>query len=49
MPPEDIPEDREISYPCDLCGGSVTKTDDAWECDTCDFKVTARICRQEKV
>lgn len=34
--PEDIPEDREESYPCD-CGGTITldKNQDVWECCSC--------------
>lgn len=38
--PEDIPEDRCPSYPCD-CGGNITqnlKTGD-WECDQCNFSM----------
>ncbi len=37
--PEDIPEDREESYPCQ-CGGNITlnRTKDAWVCDKCDFE-----------
>ena len=36
--PEDIPEDREESFPCE-CGGSITKDEDNvfWQCDNCDF------------
>lgn len=34
---DDMPEDREEAYPCD-CGGTITKLDDAWVCDSCDFK-----------
>lgn len=37
MPFEDIPEDREISVPCE-CGGNITETDDVWSCDNCDFQ-----------
>ncbi len=37
MPPEDIPEDREESYPCD-CGGRVAvNVFGVWTCDKCDF------------
>ena len=32
---EDIPEDREESYPCE-CDGVITKRKDGkWECDKC--------------
>lgn len=32
---DDIPEDCELSYPCD-CGGSITKNEDnTWECSSC--------------
>lgn len=36
--PEDIPEDREQSFPCD-CGGSITLQPNQqwWECDECNF------------
>jgi len=36
MAHDDIPEDEEVSYPCD-CGGSITENRDtgAWACDTC--------------
>ena len=37
MPPEDIPEDREVSIPCE-CGGDITKIGDFWECSGCEFK-----------
>ncbi len=40
MPPEDIPEDREESYPCDECGGDITKNSlGEWECSDCDVKI----------
>ena len=34
--PEEIPEDKKESYPCD-CGGNITLDDaqDCWECDGC--------------
>lgn len=38
MPPEDIPEDREEAYPCDMCQhGEITKNKETgkWECDQC--------------
>lgn len=33
---DDVPEDREESYPCD-CGGSIKKNaaGTEWECDSC--------------
>lgn len=36
---EDIPEDKEESYPCPRCEhGNVTEINDGhWECDTCDW------------
>lgn len=34
--PESIPEDKELSFPCD-CGGSITFVDGAWQCDSCEF------------
>lgn len=37
MPPEEIPEDREQSYPCN-CGGSRTQSKEnpnVWECNIC--------------
>lgn len=38
MPPEDLPEDKEQSYPCD-CGGNVTLSGNGriWECYECFF------------
>jgi ribosomal protein L37AE/L43A len=38
-PPEDIPEDREESFPCPECAlGSVEKDKDGlWGCDSCTF------------
>ena len=37
---DDIPEDRDESYPCpvDGCDGTVSLLDHVWECDTCDWK-----------
>jgi len=37
--PEDIPEDREQSYPCPDCGGNITLGEGlaGWECDGCNF------------
>jgi hypothetical protein len=37
MAHDDIPEDREVSYPCN-CGGSITWKEGLWECSDCDFK-----------
>jgi len=34
---DSIPEDKEESYPCPECGGSVTKQNNYWECDSCEF------------
>jgi ribosomal protein L37AE/L43A len=37
---DDIPEDKELSYQCPICGsGSVTLQPNEiwWECDECDF------------
>jgi len=42
MPPEDIPEEREGSFPCE-CGGEITKFGNVWECDTCDFSFVPSI------
>lgn len=36
--PEDIPEDREESFPCDDCGGNITLHDGVWHCDGCGFE-----------
>jgi ribosomal protein L37AE/L43A len=35
--PEEIPEDKKESHPCD-CGGNITldETEDFWECDSCE-------------
>ena len=34
---DEIPEDKDESYPCD-CGGSISKkpSSDEWVCDSCD-------------
>lgn len=37
MPPEDLPENREASFPCE-CGGEIKKIGRFWECDKCNFK-----------
>ena len=38
---EDIPEDKEISYPCpNECGGNVVQDKNQgnmWQCDNCDW------------
>lgn len=42
--PEEIPEDKKESYPCD-CGGNLTldKTSDFWECDRCGCQMPNRV------
>lgn len=46
--PEDIPEDRELSYPCTKCSkelrnGNITKDKDSghWICDLCKYDYIA--------
>lgn len=35
---DDIPEDREPSYECPNCGGSVTQSEHGcWYCDFCEW------------
>lgn len=36
---DSIPEDKQESFPCPECGGSVTLFDfnNSWECDSCNF------------
>jgi hypothetical protein len=34
---DDIPEDKELSFPC-TCGGNIKERDGRWECDSCDWK-----------
>jgi ribosomal protein L37AE/L43A len=35
---DDIPEDREESYPCQ-CGGNVTAdANNLWTCDKCEWR-----------
>lgn len=37
---DSIPEDKIESYPCDECGGNVTKDDKGyWSCDNCTFYI----------
>lgn len=40
---DDIPEDREQSFPCSTgCGGNITQEPDgSWGCDGCDWKKTS--------
>ena len=34
---DDIPEDRQESFECEVCGGNVAETEDGiWSCDSCD-------------
>lgn len=35
---DEIPENQIEGYPC-AWGGSITKLDDVWVCDRCDFEV----------
>lgn len=39
---DDIPEDREESFPCPVsgCGGNVTNGPDGWGCDKCGWVKT---------
>lgn len=48
-PPEDIPEDRFESIPCE-CGGNITLNSNSllWECDTCDFSQPNKTIKKEK-
>lgn len=48
MSHDNIPENRERSYPCG-CGGNITKRKSTfgvnsiiWECDRCDFESVAK-------
>lgn len=36
---DDIPEDREQSFPClnDGCDGNITKQGMMWQCDKCNW------------
>ncbi len=46
MPPEDIPEDREESFPCPAgCGGNVTRDENQanmWKCDNCGWMMSQK-------
>ncbi|MCK5612081.1 hypothetical protein KAR91_59975 [Candidatus Pacearchaeota archaeon] len=35
---DDIPEDKEQCFPCEICGGNIKLIDGFWQCDTCDFE-----------
>jgi ribosomal protein L37AE/L43A len=39
---DNIPEDKQQSFPCEICGGNVilNPNKDWWECDECDFAKT---------
>ena len=47
--PEDIPEDRFISIPCE-CGGNITFYSNSllWECDTCNFSRPDKTIKNQK-
>ena len=34
---KEILEDREMSYRCDDCGGSITFDNGFWTCDGCEY------------
>ena len=38
MPPEDIPENEELSYPCETedCYGNIRFINQTWQCDHCE-------------
>jgi len=42
---DDIPEDREQSFPCEECSGEIkkSKNGDWWECDTCDWRSDGKL------
>jgi hypothetical protein len=42
---DDIPEDKELSFPC-TCGGNIKKHDGKWGCDSCDWKQDGDDCDQ---
>jgi hypothetical protein len=42
---DDIPEDKEPSFPC-ACGGNIKKRNGKWECDSCDWKQGSDDCDQ---
>ena len=40
---EDIPEEKEESYPCPNCpNGNVSRWEGGWQCDTCDWMPALR-------
>lgn len=47
--PEDIPEDKCISIPCE-CGGNIILNSNSlfWECDTCNFSRPDKTIKKEK-
>jgi len=38
---DEIPEDKERSHKCHICGGNITKEEytGLWKCDNCDFSM----------
>jgi tRNA(Ile2) C34 agmatinyltransferase TiaS len=37
--PEEIPEDKIESWPCDYCNGNITKVGKGhFQCDSCDWE-----------
>jgi len=42
---DDIPEDREASFPCPLCGGDITNMPElGWVCNQCDWVPDKDLC-----
>lgn len=41
---DDIPEDKEESYPCPKCevGNVILNENGSWECDACDWGTTVK-------
>lgn len=37
MAHDDIPEDRDASYPCPKCDGEIKEFNFVWSCDKCGF------------
>jgi ribosomal protein L37AE/L43A len=37
---DEIPEDKQQSYPCECGGHIVIKEPGVWECDTCELVAT---------